>query len=83
MDITRLSSKGQIVIPQAIRTAHKWRSGLEFTVIETKEGILLTPVNPFQPTLLKNVIGCTNYKGVRKSLKDMQAGIAKGAKERR
>lgn len=57
MDITRLSSKGQIIIPQAIRTAHKWLPGLEFCVIETEEGILLTPVNPFKPTSIDSFVG--------------------------
>jgi len=81
MEITRLSSKGQVIIPQNIREAHKWQPGLEFNVIDTEQGLLLTPRMPFKPTSTNEVLGCANYKGNKKSLKAMQEGIAKGAKK--
>jgi bifunctional DNA-binding transcriptional regulator/antitoxin component of YhaV-PrlF toxin-antitoxin module len=83
MEITRLSSKGQIIIPYAIRSAHKWPSGLEFAVTDTPQGVLFTPIKPFKPTTLHSVLGCVGYKGAKKSLKDMERGVAKGASERR
>lgn len=83
METTRLSSKGQIIIPQAIREAHHWTSGVEFAVIDTDQGILLTPIKPFKKTTLQSVIGCTGYKGKKKSLKEMEQGIAKGAKKQK
>lgn len=83
METTRLSSKGQVIIPQTIRVAHKWHSGLEFAIIDTNDGILLTPIKPFKQTSIKNVLGCVNYKGPRKSLKDMKQGIAKGARKQK
>jgi AbrB family looped-hinge helix DNA binding protein len=83
MEITRLSSKGQIIIPQSIREAHKWQTGLEFNVIDTDQGILLTPRMPFKTTSIKEVIGCVNYKGRKKTLKEMEEGIAKGAKKQK
>ena len=46
METTRLSTKGQIVLPKSIRTSHAWKPGTEFTVEETREGILLRPANP-------------------------------------
>jgi AbrB family looped-hinge helix DNA binding protein len=55
METTRLSSKGQIIIPQAIREAHKWQPGLEFDVIDTDKGILLMPRMPFKATSIKEV----------------------------
>lgn len=81
METTRLSSKGQIIIPQSIREAHKWKPGLEFNVIDTEQGLLLTPRLPFKPTSINEVVGCVNYKGKKKSLKEMEEGIAKGAKK--
>jgi AbrB family looped-hinge helix DNA binding protein len=81
METTRLSSKGQVIIPQVIREAHQWASGVEFVVTDTEEGILLTPINPFKPMSIENVIGCTGYKGKKKSLKDMERGIMQGAKK--
>ncbi len=83
MEITRLSSKGQIIIPQAIREAHKWQPGLEFDVVDTDQGLLLMPHMPFKPTAVKDLIGCVNYKGARKSLKEMEQGIEKGAKKQK
>lgn len=78
---TALSTKGQIIIPQAIREAHQWLPGLEFTVIEVEDGILLSPIKPFKTTTIDEVFGCTGYKGKRKSLSDMEKAIEKGAKK--
>lgn len=83
MEITRLSSKGQIIIPLAVRTAHEWAPGLEFAVIDTEDGILLKPLKPYKTSSVKSVLGCTDYKGPKKSLKEMEKGIAKGAKNRK
>lgn len=83
METTRLSSKGQIIIPQSIREAHKWQPGIEFNVIDTEQGLLLTPRAPFKATSVKQAFGCINYKGRKKSLKEMEAGIAKGAKKQK
>jgi len=81
METTRLSSKGQIIIPQIIRESHHWEAGIEFDVHDTENGILLTPRYPFKKTTLDEVVGCINYQGTKKTLKDMEAGIAKGAKK--
>ncbi len=35
METTRLSNKGQIVIPKNVRNAHGWEPGLEFIVEDT------------------------------------------------
>jgi AbrB family looped-hinge helix DNA binding protein len=78
---TRLSGKGQIVIPKQVRTAHGWEPGLEFIVEDTGDGIKLKPIKPYKETTIEEVLGCVGYKGSRKSLKDMEAAIAKGARE--
>ena len=81
MEKTRLSNKGQIVIPKAVRAAHGWKPGLEFVVKTVGDGIKLEPVKPYRETKIEEVIGCVGYEGPKKSLKDMAAAIAKGAKE--
>jgi AbrB family looped-hinge helix DNA binding protein len=81
METTRLSSKGQVIIPQAIREIHHWSSGAEFAVFDTDQGILLTPIKPFKSTTINHIIGCTGYKGKKKSIKDMEKGIMKGARK--
>ncbi len=44
---TTLSVKGQIVIPQRVRTSQRLKPGADFTVITRSNGdILLRPVKP-------------------------------------
>lgn len=81
MERTRLSNKGQIVIPKAIRVFHGWKAGLEFVIENVGDGIKLKPIKPYKETKIEEVMGCVGYEGPRKSLKDMEAAIAKGAKE--
>ena len=80
--ITRLSTKGQIVLPLGIRTSRAWKSGTEFTVQETPEGILLRPVRPFPETSLDMVAGCLPARGKPKSLAQMRAAIEREVKRR-
>jgi AbrB family looped-hinge helix DNA binding protein len=82
MEKTRLSSKGQIIIPKAVRDAHGWTEGTEFTVEGSKDAIVLRPqrTSLFPRTTIDDVIGCVNYKGPRKSIKEMNDGIVKEAR---
>jgi len=57
MATTKLSSKGQVIIPKALRSTHRWEAGLELTVIDTGDGILLKPKTPFPATALPEVAG--------------------------
>ena len=82
MAITRLSSKGQLILPKSVRAAHKWGPGTEFVVEDAPDGVLLRPLKPFKPSRLEDVVGCTGYRGRRRSLKDMEEAIAKGARKR-
>jgi len=43
---TRLSAKGQIVIPKEVRDSHAWAPGTTFDVIDRPDGILLRPAQP-------------------------------------
>jgi AbrB family looped-hinge helix DNA binding protein len=78
MDTTRLSSKGELVLPKAIREAGGWAEGTEFSVERVPEGVLLRPLRPFPVTRLEDIVGCAGYGGRRRSLADTQRGIAKG-----
>jgi len=81
MEHTRLSSKGQIVLPKSIRERHHWLPGIEFAVEDFKNGILLKPIKPFKSSNLKQVIGCTGYQGPAKTLKEMEQAIRREAKK--
>jgi AbrB family looped-hinge helix DNA binding protein len=43
-DVATLSSKFQISIPKAVRTARQWHAGQMFAFIPKGEGMLLVPV---------------------------------------
>jgi len=75
METTRLSTKGQIILPKNIRTSRAWVPGTEFTVEETGDGILLRPTRPFPETRLEDLAGCLRYKGKPKTLAQMNNAI--------
>ena len=79
MATTKLSSKGQIILPKSVRDSHHWAAGTEFLVEDTAEGIMLRPAKSFRPTVLQDVIGSTGYKGPAKTLEEMKAAIAQVA----
>ena len=80
METTKLSSKGQVILPKHIRTARKWQPGVEFSVEDTPNGVLLWPLKSFKPTRLEDVIGCAAYTGPAKTIEEMDEAIAVGIK---
>ena len=82
METTRLSTKGQIVLPKSIRSLRDWGPGTEFTVEATDEGILLRPAKRFKRTSLDEVAGCLPWKGKAKSVGEMKAAIAREVRRR-
>ncbi|MGE5528234.1 MAG: AbrB/MazE/SpoVT family DNA-binding domain-containing protein [Patescibacteria group bacterium] len=83
MVYTRLSSKGQVVIPGSIRSAHGWGAGTELVVEDRGDAVILRVARPFPPTRVDEVWGCTGYGGPKRTLKEMRSAIVKGARERR
>ena len=53
---TRLSSKGQVIIPKAVRATHGWEPGTEFAIEDRDEGIVLRPLRLFPASALREVI---------------------------
>ena len=82
MNTTKLSSKGQVIIPKPLRTAHHWEPGQELVVVDIGDGILLKPKTPFPETDIDAVASCLEFTGRDKSLDDMESAIAKGIKEK-
>lgn len=75
METTRLSSKGQVIIPKEVRAAHQWETGLEFDVIDTEEGLLLKPRTHFAKTELDEVAGCLAVPGKPKTHEELESVI--------
>jgi AbrB family looped-hinge helix DNA binding protein len=80
---TTLSTKGQIIIPQEIRRRHGWEPGLTLELEERGDVLVLRPVRALPKTSVADLLGCLPYKGAPKSLEEMDAGIAKGARKSR
>jgi AbrB family looped-hinge helix DNA binding protein len=68
METTRLSTKGQIILPKAVRDSRAWGPGTEFTIEEAGDGILLRPAAAFPETELGDVAGCLRSKRKSKTL---------------
>ena len=75
METTRLSTKGQIVLPKAMRTSRAWGPGTEFTIEESGDGVLLRPAERFPEVGLDEVAGCLRSKRKPKTLAQMGAAI--------
>ncbi len=82
METTKLSSKGQIIIPKWLRDAHQWEAGLEFMVIETGNGVLLRPSRPFDRTSLDEVAGSLPTDSPARTIEEMDEGIRRAVSER-
>ncbi len=81
MRTTKLSSKGQIIIPKYIRKAYQWEIGQELIVIDVGDGILLKPKTPFATVEIDDVASCLKYSGPAITIDEMEDAIKKGAME--
>jgi AbrB family looped-hinge helix DNA binding protein len=81
-ETTRLSSKGQVVLPSSFRRAHNWRAGTVFAVEETAEGVLLKPLADAGHTRIEDVAGCLKPRRPPVSVEEMDEAIARETAER-
>ncbi|MFM2064982.1 MAG: hypothetical protein RLZZ507_4653 [Cyanobacteriota bacterium] len=81
IEITKLSSQGQVTIPQNLREQYQWQDGQELIIINVGDGILLKPKKTFPETKLDDVAGCLNYQGEAKTIEEMEQAIAQGIEE--
>jgi AbrB family looped-hinge helix DNA binding protein len=75
VETTRLSSKGQIILPKSVREARHWRAGTEFLVESTDEGVLLRPLKPLSPSRLDEVAGRLATSHPARSIAEMDDAI--------
>jgi AbrB family looped-hinge helix DNA binding protein len=80
---TTISTKGQVILPKAIRDQLQWDAGTRLAVEHTADGVLLKPLTTaFARTRPEDVFGCLPTKGGPKSIEEMAAGIAMEAERR-
>jgi AbrB family looped-hinge helix DNA binding protein len=80
--VTRLSSKGQIVIPKATRERLGLRAGQSLEVVETPDGILLRRV-PTRGSLpleeaIQRIREIIRYDGPPATIEEMNEAIRQG-----
>jgi AbrB family looped-hinge helix DNA binding protein len=83
MQTTRLSSKGQIILPKSIRDEHRWKPGTEFSVEPAGDGVLLRPVKSAAHSRLEEVAGCLRVTGPAHTTAEMDAAVVAELRRRR
>ncbi len=79
---TVVSTKGQVILPKAIRDQRRWAPGTRLTVEATPDGVLLKPEPVFAPTRIDAVFGALAFKGEARSIEEMDAAVAAEARRR-
>lgn len=82
MESTKLSSKGQVIIPKAVRSARRWEAGQELLVIDTDEGVLLIPKAPFEATTLEDVAGMLKNRVEPRTEREIRAALDRDVRAR-
>ncbi|HBA86433.1 MAG TPA: AbrB family transcriptional regulator [Geobacter sp.] len=83
MDTVKLSSKGQFILPKAIRDRHHWETGTEFIIIDRGEDLVIKPARVFPSTELESPDTPSIYQGKPLSLEEMErAVLVEAAKHR-
>jgi AbrB family looped-hinge helix DNA binding protein len=76
---TKMSAKGQVIIPEDIRSACGFGKGAQFIVIADKDSVILKAIQPTRIEQFDSVIGRTRElarkAGIKKS--DVTASINK------
>ena len=82
MQTTRLSSKGQVVLPKSTRQAMDWSPGAMLSVEHGDGYVILRKRPEIRPTTIDEVAGCLKYDGPPVTLEDMDRAIEEELRER-
>ena len=81
MDRTRISSKGQIVIPKQIRDRHRWGPGTELAVINAPGGVRIEALQRGKTLTASEVFGCLQHKGKSLPIGQLAKPVKLGKKD--
>lgn len=79
---TTVSTKGQVILPKAVRDHRGWKPGTKLRIEDTADGVILRPEPLFPPTTNDEVYGCLKWDGPPKTLEEMDAAIDEMVEER-
>ena len=80
---TTVSTKGQVILPKAIRQRRNWTPGTRLVVEDIPDGVLLKAGPVFAPTRPEEVAGMLAHRGPPKTVEEMDAAITAEVKRRR
>ena len=79
---TTVSTKGQVILPKAVRDQRGWASGTRLVVEDTADGVLLRAAPLFAATKPDEVFASLKYGGPALSIEEMDAAVAAEARRR-
>lgn len=79
---TRLSTKGQVILPKDLRDRRGWKPGAEFVVEERPEGVLLKMGAERKKASVDEVAGCLGPVDRARSIEEMDEGVRREAVRR-
>lgn len=85
METTKVSTRGQVVIPKELRDAYHWTSGQQLDVVDTGDGVLLKARPARKAASWSDVAGCLSHLAKGRPAvtdEDMRAAVRKLAAER-
>ncbi len=77
---TRLSSKGRLTIPKAVRDRHGWTSGTEIEIEDVGDAVVLRAAPVFPRTTIDAAFGRLKYRGTPLTIEEMDAAVAREAR---
>ena len=80
---TRVSTKGQVILPKAIRDRRGWTAGAELIVEDKPEGVLLRAASKTGATQVEDVFGCLGPVDRVVSIEEMHQAVLDEAATRR
>jgi AbrB family looped-hinge helix DNA binding protein len=79
---TTVSTKGQVILPKAIRQRRDWSPGTRLVVEETADGVILRRAPIFPRTRPEDVFGMLKHDGPPITIEEMDAAITDEVKRR-
>lgn len=72
-----LSTKGQIVIPKAVRDHHRWRAGTTIEFVVQPDGVFMKAAEPAAPKKygIDDLVGFLKYDGPPVSIENMNEAV--------
>jgi AbrB family looped-hinge helix DNA binding protein len=70
-----LSTKGQMILPKAIRQRRHWDAGTRLVVEDRPDGVMLTAAPLFPPTRPEAVYGSLKHAGPPRTVEEMDATV--------